>query len=302
MRSRSRGRPEPARPRRRSGPLLRRPSTLPYVPGCEAVGRLDGERVYLFGEGRGTSATASSPSASTSLRELAVPVPEGSTTPSLPPAGSPALPAGCRSPRWRRSGPDDRVLVLGATGTVGSIAVQVARTLGAERVVAAGRDPDRLERARSSAPTRRCPRRRRPRREAARGSRRGRAHARGRRALGRAGPRRRRGRSSAGADRPCRPVRGARGDPRVCGRPRKAALDPRPLELRALARRATRRRTSSVAGHVAAGRIRIDVETFSLDEIGEAWAAQAAARRPSSASRRRGPRRRGPRASRASSS
>lgn len=26
---------------------------LPYVPGCEAVGRLDGERVYLFGDGRG---------------------------------------------------------------------------------------------------------------------------------------------------------------------------------------------------------------------------------------------------------
>jgi NADPH:quinone reductase-like Zn-dependent oxidoreductase len=42
----------------------------------------------------------------------------------------------------------DRVLVLGATGTVGSVAVQAARLLGTSRVVAAGRDAERLERAR----------------------------------------------------------------------------------------------------------------------------------------------------------
>ena len=42
----------------------------------------------------------------------------------------------------------DRVLVLGATGTVGSVAVQAARLLGASRVVAGGRDAGRLERAR----------------------------------------------------------------------------------------------------------------------------------------------------------
>ena len=41
----------------------------------------------------------------------------------------------------------DRVLVLGATGTVGSVAVQAARLLGASRVVAAGRDAARLERS-----------------------------------------------------------------------------------------------------------------------------------------------------------
>jgi NADPH2:quinone reductase len=43
--------------------------------------------------------------------------------------------------------PGDRVLVLGATGTVGSVALQGARLLGAERIVAAGRDPAKLERA-----------------------------------------------------------------------------------------------------------------------------------------------------------
>jgi NADPH2:quinone reductase len=39
------------------------------------------------------------------------------------------------------------VLVVGATGSVGSIAIQLARLLGAARVVAAGRDGERLERA-----------------------------------------------------------------------------------------------------------------------------------------------------------
>jgi len=44
--------------------------------------------------------------------------------------------------------PGESVLVLGATGAVGSVALQAARILGAGRVVAAGRDRERLERAR----------------------------------------------------------------------------------------------------------------------------------------------------------
>ena len=39
------------------------------------------------------------------------------------------------------------MLVLGATGTVGQVAVQAAKLLGASRVVAAGRNPDGLARA-----------------------------------------------------------------------------------------------------------------------------------------------------------
>jgi NADPH2:quinone reductase len=41
------------------------------------------------------------------------------------------------------------VLVLGATGSVGLVAVQAAKLLGAGHVVAVGRDPDRLARATS---------------------------------------------------------------------------------------------------------------------------------------------------------
>jgi NADPH:quinone reductase-like Zn-dependent oxidoreductase len=40
--------------------------------------------------------------------------------------------------------PGQNVLVLGATGNAGQMAVQIAKRLGARRVIAAGRDPGRL--------------------------------------------------------------------------------------------------------------------------------------------------------------
>src|SRR4029453_9289576 len=49
---------------------------------------------------------------------------------------------------WRAEAtPEDRVLVLGATGTVGLAAVQAARIVGARVIVAAGRRPENLEHA-----------------------------------------------------------------------------------------------------------------------------------------------------------
>jgi NADPH:quinone reductase-like Zn-dependent oxidoreductase len=68
----------------------------------------------------------------------------------VPSAGS------CRSRKsalsqlsWRaRLQPGESVLVLGATGAVGSVAVQAAKAQGASRVIAADRNPDRLPRAR----------------------------------------------------------------------------------------------------------------------------------------------------------
>src|SRR5437867_1879411 len=47
---------------------------------------------------------------------------------------------------WRaKTTPDDRVLVLGATGTVGLASVQAARIVGAQRIVAVGRRQEGLE-------------------------------------------------------------------------------------------------------------------------------------------------------------
>jgi NADPH2:quinone reductase len=56
--------------------------------------------------------------------------------------------AGWMSVAWRAPvRTDDRVLVLGATSTVGLVATQAAKLLGADRIVAVGRNPERLKRA-----------------------------------------------------------------------------------------------------------------------------------------------------------
>ena len=121
---------------------------LPYVPGCEAVARTqDGNRVYVFADGLGIARDGTLAERATVARERFVPIDEdvdGTTAVALGIAGIIGWAAVARG----RVGPGDRVLVLGASGTSGRIAVQRARLNGAARIVAAGRDLEKLERAR----------------------------------------------------------------------------------------------------------------------------------------------------------
>jgi NADPH2:quinone reductase len=113
---------------------------LPYLPGCEAVGRrADGTLVYLFGDGRGWARDGWLAERAAVPSELPLELPEG-TDPALALAAGIAGVAGWVPVAWRaKVGPGDRVLVLGARGAVGQIAVQAARMLGADKVVGAGR-------------------------------------------------------------------------------------------------------------------------------------------------------------------
>lgn len=121
----------------------------PYVAGSEGVGRvveadaLDrGTRVHVARSGHGTLAERAA-----AREEFAVPVPDGVDPVTAAAFGTAGL-AGWLPVAWRtpvRAG--DRVLVLGATGASGLVALQAARLLGAARVVAAGRRPEGLERA-----------------------------------------------------------------------------------------------------------------------------------------------------------
>ena len=248
---------------------------LPYVPGCEAVGRLDGARVYLFGEGRGIRRDGFLVERTDFPRDLAVPVPDDLDDAVAAAAGIAGiagwLPLSERAPVR----PDDRVLILGATGTVGSIAVQAARLLGAERVVAAGRDRERLERARSLGADESV---------------------------------------SLDGDELAERLREASGDEgptlvvdALWGEPLRAAAEAAAPGARivhvgqsagpesTLASAAVRGKRLSILGHsnfalapaqqaqayrevaelLAAGRLTIDVETFSIDAVADAWAAQS---------------------------
>jgi NADPH2:quinone reductase len=121
---------------------------LPYVPGCEAVGRREGERVYVFGDGRGTAKDGFLAERVDIPSELDASVPAALDDAVAAACGVAGIagwvPVATRAPVR----PDDRVLVLGGTGTAGSVALQATRLLGAARIVAAGRDTARLERAR----------------------------------------------------------------------------------------------------------------------------------------------------------
>jgi len=119
---------------------------LPYVPGCEAVGIRTGERVYLNGAGFGTGRDGFLLER-TECPIAGAPVPDGLDDAQAAACGIAGMAGWAAVARRSPVRPEDRVLVLGATGTVGSVAVQAARVLGAKRVVAAGRDPARLERA-----------------------------------------------------------------------------------------------------------------------------------------------------------
>jgi len=118
---------------------------LPYIPGSEAVGRRsDGSRVYLFGDTLGLARDGALAGHATIAASHLVPVDDGvddATAVALGIGGIVAWSAIDHA----RVGPGDRVLVRGASGFSGLVAVQAAKIRGAERVVAAGRDLGRLE-------------------------------------------------------------------------------------------------------------------------------------------------------------
>jgi NADPH2:quinone reductase len=113
---------------------------LPYVPGCEAAGRTaDGSLVYLFGGGRGARTDGFLRERVDVSDDAMLRLPDG-VEPALAACAGIAGIAAWVPVAWKaKVSAGDRVLVLGGTGTVGRIAAQAARLLGAEKVVAVGR-------------------------------------------------------------------------------------------------------------------------------------------------------------------
>lgn len=113
---------------------------LPYAPGCEAAARTaDGALVYLFGDGRGVGKPGFLAERVAVPSGIALRVPDGVDAAVAAAAGIAGVAAWVPVAWKAKVGPGDRVLVLGATGSVGRIAVQAAELLGAERVVGASR-------------------------------------------------------------------------------------------------------------------------------------------------------------------
>jgi NADPH:quinone reductase-like Zn-dependent oxidoreductase len=116
--------------------------TLPMLPGIDGVGRRpDGKRIY-FMAGDDVIGTMADKAVVDARR--AIELPDDVDVAKVAAAMNPAMSAWVALRRRVPIESGQSVLVLGATGNAGAMAVQVAKRLGAGRVVGAGRDLDRL--------------------------------------------------------------------------------------------------------------------------------------------------------------
>jgi NADPH:quinone reductase-like Zn-dependent oxidoreductase len=133
-------------PRVRSGASGRHYTStgvLPMIPGVDGVGQLpDGTRLYFV-----TDDDLPGPMAEKAVvdRRRTVRLPENADASRIAAAMNPAMSSWVALRRRVPIEPGQSVLVLGATGNAGTMAVRVAKRLGAGRVIGAGRDLIRLE-------------------------------------------------------------------------------------------------------------------------------------------------------------
>ena len=115
---------------------------LPLVPGIDGVGRLPtGELVYFVLPDTRIGAMAEQ-TVIDRRRSIALPP---DTDPVLVAAGmNPGMSSWVALRRRIELAPGATVLILGATGSAGQLAVQIAKHLGAGTVIGAGRGADRL--------------------------------------------------------------------------------------------------------------------------------------------------------------
>jgi len=126
----------------------------PYVPGSECVGVvLESDRhepgTWVYAECHASPATPGALATHVLVDDVDVlPLPDGVDPVQAAAVGNSGTAAYLPLLEKADLRPGETVLVLGATGAVGQIAVQVARQSGAGRVVGVGRNPEALRRVR----------------------------------------------------------------------------------------------------------------------------------------------------------
>jgi len=116
---------------------------FPFVAGVDGVGKLeDGSRVY-FGVSRGPFGTFAERGLAANW--LCLPLPDAVDDVTAAGIANPGMSSLLALTARAKFVAGESVLVLGATGVAGQLAVQIAKRMGARRVIAAGRNPEVLE-------------------------------------------------------------------------------------------------------------------------------------------------------------
>jgi len=112
-------------------------ATFPQVPGVDGVGQLaDGQRVF-FAFPRANGAMAEYVTVD---KSLCVPVPDAVDDVTAAAIGNPGMSSVAALEYRARFKPGEVVLVNGAAGTSGRLAIQIAKHMGASRVIATARN------------------------------------------------------------------------------------------------------------------------------------------------------------------
>ena len=119
------------------------PGELPFIPGVDGVGRLaDGTRIYFGGVRAPYGTFAERANAN---GKIWVPIPDGLDDATAAGIANPGMSSLVALTARAKFVAGESVLILGATGVAGQLAVQIAKRKGARRVVGAGRNPQALE-------------------------------------------------------------------------------------------------------------------------------------------------------------
>ena len=117
-------------------------ANFPFVPGVDGVGKLqDGSRVY-FGVTRSGYGTFAERAVTESWMRLRLPDAADDVT--VAAMMNPGMSSWAALKARAQYVTGENILILGATGIAGQLAVQIAKLLGAQKVIAAGRNPEAL--------------------------------------------------------------------------------------------------------------------------------------------------------------
>jgi NADPH:quinone reductase-like Zn-dependent oxidoreductase len=123
---------------RASGAHYSSDGVLPMVPGVDGVGTLeDGSRVF-FGFSR--APFGSMAERTVAPRKMTIPLPDGIDDVQAAAIANPGMSAWVSIKERAGLVAGETVLILGATGVAGQLAIQTARLLGAKRVIGVGRN------------------------------------------------------------------------------------------------------------------------------------------------------------------